>query len=40
MNFEIQSMVLGMVGTNCYLLVNKDTKAAVIFDPGAEGDKI
>ncbi len=40
MNFEIQSMVLGMVGTNCYLLINKDTKETVIFDPGAQGDKI
>lgn len=40
MNLEMQSMVLGMVGTNCYLLINKDMNEAVIFDPGDEGERI
>ncbi len=40
MKFEIQSMVLGVVGTNCYLLINKDTKETVIFDPGDDGDRV
>ena len=40
MNFEMQSMVLGVVGTNCYLLINKETKETIIFDPGDEGKRI
>lgn len=40
MKFEIQSMVLGVVGTNCYLLINKETKETVIFDPGDDGERI
>lgn len=40
MKFEMQSMVLGVVGTNCYLLINQETKETVIFDPGDEGDRI
>ena len=40
MKFEIQSMVLGVVGTNCYLLMNQDTKETVIFDPGDEGARV
>lgn len=40
MNLEMQSMVLGMVGTNCYLLMNKDTNKAVIFDPGDDGERV
>ena len=40
MKFEMQSMVLGMVGTNCYLLINSDTRETVIFDPGDEGGRI
>ena len=33
MSFHIESVVLGMVGTNCYLLINDGTKETVIFDP-------
>lgn len=40
MNLEMQSMVLGMVGTNCYILMNKDTNKAVIFDPGDDGARV
>ena len=39
-NYELQSMVLGMVGTNCYFLINKETKETVIFDPADSGEKI
>lgn len=40
MKFEMQSMVLGVVGTNCYLLINTETKETVIFDPGDDGERI
>lgn len=33
MNIVIDSKVLGLVGTNCYLVVNNDTKEAVLIDP-------
>ena len=30
---EIKSMTLGMVATNCYLIINKETKDALLIDP-------
>lgn len=33
----LQCKQVGNLGTNCYILCNKDTKEAVIIDPGAEG---
>ena len=30
---EIKSMTLGMVATNCYLIINKGTKEALLIDP-------
>lgn len=30
---EIKSMTLGMVATNCYLIINKETKGALLIDP-------
>lgn len=30
---EIKSMTLGMVATNCYLIINKNTKEALLVDP-------
>ncbi|MGN0317523.1 MAG: MBL fold metallo-hydrolase [Lachnospira sp.] len=40
MNVIIDSKVLGMVGTNCYLLVNEDTKEAVLIDPADSPERI
>lgn len=40
MKYQLQSMVLGMVGTNCYLLINNETKETVIFDPADDGKRI
>ena len=40
MKYQLQSMVLGMVGTNCYLLINNETKETVIFDPADDGARI
>ncbi len=36
----IESMIVSMFATNCYLVYCKDTNEAVIIDPGAEGKKI
>ena len=30
---EIKSMTLGMVATNCYLIINKETQEALLIDP-------
>ena len=30
---EIKSMTLGMVATNCYLIINKENKEALLVDP-------
>lgn len=37
---EIRSLVLGIVGTNVYLLTNKETSEAIIVDPADQADKI
>ena len=37
---RIQSLCLGMVQTNCYILMNADTKEAVIVDPPENADAI
>ncbi len=39
-NLEIRSLVVGEVATNCYLAANKETKEAVIIDPGDEAGRI
>ena len=35
-----QTYVVGMVGTNCYLAVNGQTKETLIIDPGDQGDDL
>ncbi|MCR4590790.1 MAG: MBL fold metallo-hydrolase [Lachnospiraceae bacterium] len=40
MGNTVKKMVLGPVGTNCYIFSNEDTKEAVVFDPGDRGDKV
>lgn len=37
---QIKSVVVGPFQVNCYLVMNADTKAGVIVDPGAEADRI
>lgn len=37
---ELQQCIVGPVRTNCYLLMNKDTKEVLITDPGDEAEKI
>lgn len=38
MNREIKRFTLGPVNTNCYVLINKDTKECLVFDPGDKPD--
>lgn len=33
---KIQTLVLGAVRTNCYLITNEETKETIIIDPGAQ----
>lgn len=37
---QVKSIILGIVGTNCYIVYDKDTKEAVVLDPGAEEERI
>ena len=38
--YKIDSRILGMVGTNCYLLCNMDIKECVLIDPADRPDEI
>ena len=38
--YRIDSRILGMVGTNCYLLCNEDIKECVLIDPADRADEI
>lgn len=40
MNLAIRMMVLGPVQTNCYFLINEDTKEVLIIDPADRAQKI
>lgn len=37
---QLQTMVLGAIGTNCYLLVNKESKEMILIDPADRAEKI
>ncbi|MBQ6967063.1 MAG: MBL fold metallo-hydrolase, partial [Lachnospiraceae bacterium] len=40
MDISLKRMVLGPVGTNCFIFCNEETKEAVVFDPGDMGDRV
>lgn len=40
MSYEIEHYIVGSIGTNCYFLINEDTKETVVIDPGASGKKL
>jgi len=40
MSINIKKMILGPVGTNCYIFQNDEVKEAVVFDPGDRGDRV
>ncbi|MCC8136535.1 MAG: MBL fold metallo-hydrolase [Clostridiales bacterium] len=39
-NLQLESLVLGMLSTNCYLAKNKQTGEILILDPGAGSERI
>ena len=40
MDYEIKSYVVGPVQTNCYFMINKNTKEALVIDPGDEPKRL
>lgn len=40
MNNTIKTIIVGMYRTNCYLVINEDTKECVVIDPGDEAHVI
>ncbi len=40
MTLLLQSLSLGSIGTNCYIVGDPATKKAIVIDPGAEGSKV
>ncbi len=39
-SFKLISICLGQMQTHCYIVINKDIKEAVVFDPGDQGERI
>ena len=37
---QIMHFVVGPVMTNCYILINQDTRECLVIDPGASGETI
>ena len=37
---EIKKIVTGIYGSNCYIVMDKNTKEAVVLDPGGDVDDI
>lgn len=37
---KVEQYIVGAVQTNCYLVINEDTKETLIVDPGGETDRI
>ena len=37
---KIKTVIVGELGTNCYLAINEDTKECIIIDPGDQFEKI
>ncbi len=37
---KIQIFPVGLLGTNCYFLINESTNEILIIDPGAEGERL
>ncbi len=39
-SFNLKTLVLGMVQTNCYIIDNQETKEAIVIDPADQADRI
>ncbi len=39
-NLVMETLVLGMVQTNCYIISNRETKEAIVFDPADRAERI
>ena len=39
-NMKINHYVIGMVQTNCYIVINNETKECFVIDPGASGKQL
>lgn len=39
-NLSITTIQVGPIQTNCYIVVNEDTKRALVFDPGEDAERI
>lgn len=39
-NIQVETLVLGMMAVNCYLVMHKETKKMVIIDPGAQPERV
>ena len=40
MNYKVETHVVGQLATNCYMLVNEDTKEIIVVDPGDNADRL
>ena len=38
--YELKTLSVGPIGTNCYILISAATKKALVIDPGAEAQRI
>ena len=39
-NIQIETLVLGSMAVNCYLVMHRTTKKMVIIDPGAQPERV
>ena len=37
---QVKLMQLGMIGTNCYIFLDEETKACAVVDPGDNGERV
>ena len=37
---KIIAMEVGVIGTNCYVVINEEQKKGVVIDPGGDADQI